>query len=54
MDAKGYLLLINIIVGLVILAGLAVTIIGIVKKKQLLIAIGVLIALLPTIIKYFI
>lgn len=53
MDAKGYLLLINIIVGLVILAGLTVTIIGIIKKKQLLIALGVLIALLPTIVRYF-
>ena len=54
MDAKGYFLLINIIVGLIILSGLAITIIGIVKKKQLLIAVGVLVALLPTIIKYFI
>lgn len=52
MDAKTYFLVINILIGLVILTGLAVTIIGIVKKKQLWIAIGVFIALIPTLISY--
>jgi len=53
MDAKEYLLLFNIIITIVILAGLGVVIAGIIKKKKSLLAIGVLIALLPTIIMYF-
>ena len=53
MDAKTYFLVINILIGLVILAGLVVTIIGIIKKKQLWIAIGVFIALIPTLLSYF-
>lgn len=54
MDAKTYFLVINIVFGLVILTGLGVTIYGIVKKKQLLLAVGVFIALLPYILKFFI
>ena len=45
-------LITTILSGLVILLGLGITIAGIVKKKRLWLAIGVGIALLPTIISW--
>lgn len=50
MHPKSYFLLISLIAGIVILAGLVITIIGIVKQKKSWIAFGVLIALIPTIV----
>ena len=52
MDDKTTILIINILAGLVILTGLGVTIAGVVRKRKLWIAIGVGIALLPTIISW--
>lgn len=52
MDEKFYYLLITVIAGLVILAGLIVTIFGVIKKRKLLIVLGVSIALIPTLISY--
>lgn len=52
MDDKTYFLVTFIASTVVILAGLAVTIIGLVKRKKLWIALGVLIALIPTIISF--
>lgn len=52
MDDKTTVLIINILATIVILTGLGVTIAGIVKKKKLWLAIGVGIALLPTIISW--
>lgn len=45
-------ILITVISGLVILAGLGVTIVGIVRKRKLWIALGVGIAMVPTIISW--
>lgn len=53
MNAQSYYLLILILTTLVILAGLAIVIIGIVKKKVKLIALGVFVALLPSLVTYF-
>lgn len=52
MDDKTYYLLTFILGGVIILAGLGVTIFGVVKKRKLLIALGVLISLIPTMIAY--
>ncbi len=53
MDPKTQFLVISILGGLVILAGLILVIIGMVKQKKSLIAWGVLIALIPTLISLF-
>ena len=52
MDDRTTVLIINILATIVILTGLGITIAGIVKKKKLWLAIGVGIALLPTIISW--
>lgn len=52
MDDKTYYLLTFIAGGVIILAGLGVTIFGIAKRKKLLIALGVFISLIPTMIAY--
>ena len=52
MDDKTAILIINVVATLVILTGLGIAIAGIVKKKRLWLAIGVIVALLPTIISW--
>ncbi|MEO9211116.1 MAG: hypothetical protein ABI208_08455 [Ginsengibacter sp.] len=50
MDPKTQYLIIYILVGLVILTGLGVAIVGVIKKRKKLIFLGVIIAILPTLI----
>lgn len=52
MDDKSTFLIITILSGLVILTGLGITIAGVVKKRKLWIAVGVGVAMTPTIISW--
>lgn len=52
MDPKTTFLIISVLAALVILTGLGITIAGVVKKRKLWIALGVGIAMVPTIISW--
>ena len=52
MDPKTTFIIISVLAALVILTGLGITIAGVVKKRKLWIAMGVGIAMVPTIISW--
>ena len=53
MDESNSHLIVFTLTTIVILAGLGIVIYGMVKKKVILIAVGVFVALLPSLVDYF-
>lgn len=53
MDGKLYFILIPILIGIIVLTGLGITVLGIKKRRRVLILLGLLIALVPTLFSFF-